>query len=168
MGLTIAFHTIQPEPINRRIYELEIYSELHKEGATHRQILGRTTTTWKNRPTFESVADWGNDAVVMTGPAGDEKAVKIWIGLDDGIPPHVIAARKAPFMVFQSFRKAKTQVGKFTSGQSRRHGPWNRRKVVHHPGVEARGWSVRLTKDRQRPFENRMQAAMSRAAKQSF
>jgi len=169
MSAVFVFKAIKPKRLKVDAYRLEILNELRKEGTTHRRILARTVTTWKNPPKFESIIGLDREgASVLTGPTGNQEAVQHWVWTDLGTRAHTISARRAPNLIFQSGYTAATQVGKYTSRKARRHGAWNRRKSVRHPGTEARGWSARLTKERQRPFEERMKAAMRRAANKSF
>jgi hypothetical protein len=170
MGVVIAFKGIKGKKLNIDAYRLEILNELRKEGTTHRQILARTVTTWKHKPTFESLIglDRRLGATVITGPTGSDKAVKLWQWADEGTKPHTIRAKNAPALSFRTGYTAKSRVGKFTSRRSRRYGPWRRTKSVRHPGTKAREWTKILTKRRKGPFTQRMIKAMQRAAKKSF
>ena len=131
-------------------------------------LLAESKARENNKPAFESLTESGPDLIVWTGPTGDAKAVQLWEWLDLGVKPHTITARNAPFLQFRSGYQAKTEVGKYKSGKSKRYGTWRRTIAVHHPGIEARGWSARYTKERQKPFETRMETAMRKAANNAF
>lgn len=166
----VVFKAITPKKLKIDGFRLEILNELRKEGTTHRQILARTTTTWKDRPTFKSdiSLDRRTGAGVHTYPTGSEMAVNKWVWTDQGTKPHTIRARRAPTLRFQTGYTAKTKKRTYTSGQSSRFGPWVRPLSVKHPGTEAREWSEDLSARRQKPFEDRIRGAMKRAANKAF
>ncbi len=169
MGVVIALKAIKPKKLQIDKMRMEILNELRKEGTLHKQELEKTVTTWKHKPQFESLIGLtGRDATVVTGPTGSDKAVQLWEWTDLGTKPHIIRARRAPALRFRTGYRAKTTPGQFSSGRSKRFGPWRRPLMVRHPGTEARGWSETLTKRRKRPFTRRMIRAMQRAASKAY
>lgn len=170
MGIVIAFKGIKAKKLNIDVFRQEILNELRKEGTTHRQILARTVTNWKHKPTFESLIglDRTTGAYVLTGPAGDQRAVQLWQWADEGTRAHIIKVKNAPTLRFRSGYTSKSQVGKFASRRSRRYGPWRTPKSVKHPGTTARNWTGILTARREKPFRERIIKAMQRASAQAF
>jgi hypothetical protein len=165
----VVFTAITPPKLNIRGFREELLDELKKEGATQRRLLARTTTGWNDRPKFESdISLTRSGAELRTYPTGSEDAVNHWIWTDQGTPPHTITARNAPALRFQAGYTPRTKVRKYTSGQSKRFGAWRRPVTVHHPGTTAREWSVDLSERRKKPFQQRMEAAMARAAQKAW
>jgi len=163
------FAAIVPPKLNIAGFRKEITSELEKEGVTQRQILGRTTTGWKDRPKFESDVSLGReDATVWTYPTGSEDAVNHWNWTDQGTEPHTITARNSPTLIFQAGYTPRTKVRKYSSGASKKFGAWRRPTVVHHPGTTAREWSQDLSQRRAKPFQQRIESAMQRAAQNAW
>jgi hypothetical protein len=161
---------IKGKPLNVAGFLTEIQGELKKEGATSRQVLARTTSSWKGeKPKFKADLTLNSEgASVRTYPTGSEKAVNKWVWLDEGTNAHTITARRAPTLIFQTGYTAKTSHRKFKSGPSRRFGAWRRPTSVQHPGIAAREWSAELSARRQKPFENRIKSAIGRAAHNAF
>jgi len=169
MAATV-FKAIVPKKLNVDGFRLEILNALRKEGTVQKQELRKTVTTWTDRPSFEtkiSLARQGG-ASVHTFPTGGEDAVNHWNWIDAGTAVHVITARNAPTLIFQSGYTARTSPGKFVSGQSSRHGAWRRPRSVRHPGIAPRNWSKDLSIKRQKPFEERINGAIHRAAMSAF
>ena len=169
--MTVAvFKAISPKTLKVDVFRLEILNELRKEGTTQKQILARTTTGWKNRPTFKSEISFDRQvgAMVWTYPTGDQDAVDHWNWIDRGTPAHTITARNYPTLVFQPGYTASTRNRTYSSGAASRSGEIVRPKSVRHPGIAAREWSEDLSERRKRPFEERISGAMSRAAHKAF
>ena len=166
----VVFEAIIPKRLNAKGFLSEIMDELKKEGVTQRQILGRTTTGWEDRPLFKAdITSTGRrDITLRTYPTGSEDAVNHWMWTDQGTPPHIITARNAPTLNFQAGYTPRTKVRKYKSGAKKRFGAWRRPVVVHHPGTTAREWSQDLSKRREKPFQQRMEGAMRRAANNAF
>lgn len=154
------------KPMNIKAFRLEFLNALRKEGTVHRQALKPTVSNWKEKPTFESKVglDRKGNASVITFPTGNKKGVQRFVWTDLGTAAHTIRARRAPSLRFRTGFRAKTTPGSFSSGPSRRFGPWRRPQVVRHPGTTPRNWSKDLLKQRQRPFQVAMVAAIHKAA----
>lgn len=172
MGTVITIKSIRPKKLQVDGFRLALLNALRAEGTEHKRILSQTTAGWTGeKPKFESLISLaGGDATVVTGPSGNTKGVQKWQWLDEGTKPHVIRARRKPTLRFRAggFR-AKTSVGKFTSGSGRpASGPWRAPVSVRHPGTKARGWSALLTKQRRDPFRERVFDALNKAAKDAF
>jgi hypothetical protein len=165
---------VKPKKLNIAAYRTEILNELRKEGTDQRKELRKTIRTWKGeKPKFETLVGLERppgSASVLTGPTGSDKAVNKWVWLNDGTPPHVIAARRKPTLAFRRGGfVSKTRPRWFGSRRgSPATGPWSYPKRVKHPGIEARGWSEDLQKRRRRPFTQRMVGAMQRASRKAF
>jgi hypothetical protein len=172
MPTVFVFKAIKPKKMKVDAIRLEILGELRKEGTVQRKELRKTTSGWRGeKPKFESLVGLGRPpggASVLTGPTGSTKAVNKWVWTDQGTRPHLIRARRAPRLRFQTGYVPSTTPKKFTSRRSRRFGPTVRPKVVRHPGTKARGWTELLSKRRKRPFTKRMIKAMQRGATKVF
>ena len=169
MSTAISFKAIKAKKLNIDGFRLEILNELRKEGAEHKKTLKRTVQGWKNPPSFESLQGLtGEDAIVLTGPTGNDDAVQHWVWTDEGTAAHVITAKNAPALRFMINYSPSTQPGSFDSHPSGSWPPWRRPKSVNHPGTKARKWSETLTKRRKRPFQRRMFGAMKRASSKAF
>jgi hypothetical protein len=169
MGIVISMAAITPKKLKIDAYRLELLNALRKEGTQHRRILKRTVTTWKTKPKFESLIGLDKKtATVLTGPSGNKEAAQRWGWINNGTPPRIIRARRAPYLRFSWPNTAKTRVGKFTSGRGSKGRNWARKRSVRHPGIKKRGWTELLTKKRRGPYILRMKRAMADAAKKTF
>lgn len=156
---------IKPAKLRVGRVRLELLNELRAEGRDVKKELEKTTRNWKGaKPAFEILISLaGNDATLLVGPAGNTKGVQKWTWLDEGTRPHVIRARRAPYLRYRLGYNASTRPGTLTSRGSYYVGKHYRRsKVVHHPGTKPRGWVALIQKRRRRKFTKRMLAAVKR------
>lgn len=168
MTVVVAMKAIKPKRLKVDAIRLEILNALRKEGTVHRKELQKTTATWKGeKPKFESLFGLtGEDATVVTGPTGSDKAVDKWVWLNDGT--------KIRWALMSSDWRSKTRPRRFKSGRGAgRVVVAGKRYMQAHnirprPGIKAREWTVLLTKRRKRPFTRRMIKAMQHAAKKAF
>jgi hypothetical protein len=122
---------LKPKKLKVDKVRLNILNALRKEGRVVKRELEKTTATWKGaKPTFKI-------------------AIGLWVWLDEGTKPHVIAAKNVPNLIFRTDFKAKTKIKTFSSG------PGN------HPGIEARGWSIEIVRLRRKPFTKALIKASS-------
>lgn len=96
-----------------------------------------TTATWSHQPTF--VMDQGTFSVKIT--TDDD----VWNMLEQGTRPHIIVAHGRALR-FSSGYRAKTRPGFIGSTSGGTSGATVFRRVVHHPGTKARGWSALIAK----------------------
>lgn len=156
---------IKPSKLKVGRVRLELLNELRAEGRDVKKELERTTRNWKGvKPTFEALISlMGGGATLLVGPVGPTKGVQKWTWLEEGTRPHVIRAKRAPFLRYRLGYNPSTRPGTLTSRGSYYVGRHFRRsKVVHHPGTQARGWAPLIQKRRKRKFTKRMLAATKR------
>jgi hypothetical protein len=149
---------LKPKKLKISQVRLNILNELRAEGRIIKKELEKTTATWKGaKPTFEiAIGLTGQDAIVLIGPAGNPEGAQKWVWLDEGTRPHVIRAKNAPNLVFQTGFTPKTKVKTFSSSAGSSSPPWRATKQVKHPGIEARQWSKEIVKRRRKPFTRRI------------
>jgi len=165
----IKFVPITPKTLKIGKITNTLMRAIEAEGEAQKRELDKTVTTWKNRPTFKyDVALYRDDVSLLVYPTGDQKGVDNWNRIDRGTRPHTITARRAPTLRFRTGYRAKTRPRQFTSGASRRSGPWVSPKTVRHPGIEAREWSQTLVNRRKRPFTRSMSRAVYEGTRKVF
>lgn len=96
-----------------------------------------TTATWSHQPAFTAKTQANG---VLIGTKDD-----IWQMLEHGTRPHTIVASKIALR-FPGTYAAKTRPGFIGSQSGGASGGPVFRKVVHHPGTVARGWSKIIAK----------------------
>jgi len=168
MTTVVAMKAIKPKKLQIDAIRMEILNELRKEGTVHKQTLRKTVETWKGeKPTFESIICLsGTDATVITGPVGSTEGAKKWMWLDQGT--------KIRWALMSRDWRSKTTPHKYQSGRGsgrvliagRR--AMQARGIRPRPGIQARGWSEDLTKQRKGPFTHNMIKAMQRGAAKAF
>lgn len=90
-----------------------------------------TTQTWKNRPVFTITKDGPGSRTVATD---DE----IYGYVNEGTPPHIIRARRAPLLRWNYPFRPKTRPRYIGSNAGGVGSNVARAKLVHHPGTKAR------------------------------
>jgi hypothetical protein len=104
-----------------------------------------TTRTWTHKPLFDvTITQQGEDYIVVAGT--DDL---IYLFVSEGTKPHVIAAKRSPYLVFQSGYRAKTRVGIIGSQEGGAFGDTLFRKSVKHPGSKARKFIAKIQARRQ-------------------
>lgn len=103
---------------------------------------------------------------------GSAKAKNKWNWLDLGTKPHPIAARRAPYLVFQTgynpgSRPYSQGSRRLVTSAARRFGPYRKKKAVQHPGFPGRGWRKILAKIHKKPFERAYVESVNYAVKRS-
>jgi hypothetical protein len=104
------------------------------------------TTHWRNAPEFSfavTATESGGavDVCIIIAISGTSEQKSIYNFMDGGTRPHVIAARRSPFLMFRpGYRRALqgTRPHYFSPGPARRSGPAIKAKAVVHPGISAR------------------------------
>src|SRR5574340_337694 len=100
-----------------------------------------TTRTWTRQPKF-SIKHQRNSGQWDIG-TDDE----IYGYIDEGTKPHIIRPRNKKALSWGAPFKAKTRPGYIGSNMGRRGKKRVTRKIVHHPGIRARGF-VRAINDK--------------------
>jgi len=109
----------------------------HKTGKEAVRLFRGTVRSWRHQPTFDyAVEAKGSSFDVLAGTSD-----AIYGFVDEGTRPHVIAAVHAPYLAFQLGYKAKTTPGSLQSRAGGATGKMAFAKVVHHPGIRARGFT---------------------------
>lgn len=123
---------------------------------------------WEHKPKFQSRKYIKPDKIaVNVFPTGDN--AKIWRFVNEGTRPHIIRAKNAPLLVFQTGYKSKTlaKPARTVSGGGKYTGPTVRAKVVNHPGTEARNFTKEIAEDIKPSFKKEIENAFRQAANQT-
>lgn len=150
--------------LNKDGVRVELQKALREHGKSLVKVFDTTTASWESdKPKFNPVVSLteGEGAgldVVMTGSA---LAKNKWLWLDRGTKPHVIEARNARVLAFQSDHAPKTVPGFIGSGPGGASGETVFRQSVNHPGTEAREWSKDIREQVKPIFRDDMQAALA-------
>lgn len=120
------------------------------------QMFQSTTGTWKHQPTFainkEATGRWG---------VGTDDPIYHFV--DAGTRPHVIEARRVPYLRFTVGGSAKTKPRNITSFAGSRGDQWVSKKRVNHPGITAREFSRTIHSRVMEGAANRLRAALRQA-----
>ncbi len=120
---------------------------------------------WKHKPKFQAKKTIKPDVIAVTVfPTGENK--KIWRFVDKGTKPHVIKAKNAPNLIFQTGYKPKTLASpaRTVSGGGKSIGPIVSKKQVNHPGSKARKFTETIAKDIKPDFKRVIENAFRRSA----
>lgn len=129
---------------------------------------------WEHKPDISvSLRREEGASVLRVAPSGE--SATIWRWVSKGTPPHPIAARNAPRLVFP-FQGAGNSYDPKTSGQGpgsivyggpgQRKGKLVRPMQVTHPGIEPRQFERWIVAQYQPKFASIMQAALEQALRQ--
>lgn len=153
---------IKPRKINTKTIQRRLQNALNKEAKIVKREYKKTVATWDDPPRFEALTDIsGNDVSILVGPTGTELQVKKFVWTDQGTKPHVIKAKNAPALIFQSGYSPKTLPNKIASYPAGHFGEFVRVQSVNHPGTEPRNFTRIIVQRRRKPFTQ----AMIQAAK---
>lgn len=162
---------IPPDLRVDRIYaimreELEKYGKLAlvKDGESTTRNWQRTKPTW-----ITVVKVTGAEMTLTLKLRGDKKTLDIWGYVDKGTKPHNIFPKKPGGRLrFQGGKyNAGSHPGSLVTARSQATGPTVYRFGVRHPGFPARKWSELIKKNNEKPFRSWMDAALSKAARES-
>lgn len=160
---------IKPAQIDLTAVLNEILGAMKAEGDKEIVELQKTTQTWSGaRPRF--AYSHGSDMSFRVGPVDDgSEGYKKWSILNAGAKPHLIAARRAPFLRFRTGGfGSKTTPRLLGSGPgARATGPLLSPRSVRHPGIRARNWTDELRKRRAAPYARTVKAALARGLKKA-
>lgn len=118
----------------------------------------RTTATWTRKPTFK-VRQASLQAIdIFTDN-------EIYGYVNDGTKPHVIRAKNAPTLAFNTVGfQPKTKVGRLTAKAGSKAKPPKAFPVqVNHPGTKGRDFDELITKRVDRRFPKRLQKHLNSA-----
>jgi hypothetical protein len=147
--------------------EKEVEYELRNTGMEAKSHFTKVTRSWQHKPSFKIETNMSPALrTVRITPQGQHK--NLWIWVDFGTKPHVIRAKNAPFLKFQSGYSARTApVAQFNKGTGQSSGDWVQTQEVDHPGTAARKFSETFMKKLRPPLEDRIQAAIKRGIKKA-
>lgn len=97
-------------------------------------LFEKTTGTWQRRPRFTT-------RKTARGYGVEVDPLFPFEYVNKGTKPHVIEARNVPLLRFTGPYHAKTKVNVIASYQGGRGRVWVSKRLVHHPGIEARNFS---------------------------
>jgi hypothetical protein len=109
-----------------------------------------TVTTWKHKVRFVASQPQSQGGNYVLNVGTDDK---IYGYVDKGTKPHIIRAKRSPYLRFRTGYKAKTIPLALRSRTGGASGGWVSPQVVHHPGTEARQFSVIISERAQAKFE---------------
>lgn len=152
---------IKPKKLQVDRIRLRLLNELRAEGVDQRKVLDQTTASWTgDKPKFDSLISLsGGAAQVLTGPTGNTMGIKKWNWLNEGT--------RVRYATMSKNWRSKTSPGSFRSGAGRGRMLFVSRRRPR-PGIQARDWTGKLTKQRRQPFTNRMIQAMRQAGSEAF
>lgn len=122
---------------------------------------------WEHKPKFQTRKDIRPEKITMTCfPVGPN--AKIYIFVDQGTKPHVIEAKNAPRLVFQTSYAPRTlaRPARTVSGGGKASGPVVFAKKVNHPGSEAREFSETIAEDIKPDFKRIIENTFKQVSRQ--
>lgn len=131
-----------------RRFKNELLQALEEPARTLKSKHQAVVRDWTHRPRFEVVRPFieGNVVEVAVRVAGQHK--RFWRYVDEGAKARVIVAKTPRGLRFQGGYSARTApTAKHGVGTGQRSGGWVRKRQVNHPGVAARGFSKKFSKD---------------------
>ena len=165
----IVTKVIKPKRLKDSAMRLELLNAMRKAGTAVRKDFAKTTETWTHKPKFETVVSLagpgpellvGTDDLIYKFVDEGTKAHEIWAGYWTGK-----SDKKS--LAFPSEFEPKTTPKVIDSGPGFSGGDIVLRQHVHHPGIEAREFDKTLAHDWEKPFKERMEDAMRKAAAKS-
>lgn len=119
---------------------------VYKTASLVQRDLQSTTRTWEHKPKFDiTITQQGENYIVAVGT--DDK---IYLFVSEGTRPHVIKAKRSPYLAFQSGYRAKTRVGVIGSNEGGAFGETVFAQSVRHPGTKARRFIDKIRERRQK------------------
>jgi len=167
MGEVLQVKAIRPKKLRVAEVRKELLAAAEEEGKISAKELEKTVRNFRGaKPRFDTLIDVGaSEVVVLVGPTGDAKAVQKWTWLDEGTEPHIIRARRAPYLRFRIGYNSGTRPGTLRTRRAYYVGnSWRMARAVRHPGTQALGWS-KLVQDRRKP---KYIAAMNKALRRGM
>ncbi|MBZ0281029.1 MAG: hypothetical protein K8L97_09825 [Anaerolineae bacterium] len=146
-------------------FRRELRQEAEAVGAELLEKHRAVVRTWKHKPDFRLVVRVFPTAIVVTvTPRGQHKRLFRWV--DKGTKPHIIVARRKPYLRFQRGHQAKTKpIARYNVGNGGRTGPWVSKKQVNHPGTKPRLFTKTFSDAIKPILSQRIERAFRRARK---
>ena len=159
--MAIQVKAIYPPNMRSDLYKQAMIAELGRQSDQVLRLYLATTRTWKRQPKFRVDFKYGNEPVREGGGAAFAVTTddEIFHYVDQGTRPHIIKARHAAALAFQTGFTAKTRRRILGSRSGRRSGGIVRPKQVMHPGTQARQFTQEIQKRRRAPFFRAMKEA---------
>lgn len=136
---------------------------------TGANLFRQPVSNWKSRPRFPTKLFYERGVLVgeirITGSGIAKKKFR-WT--DEGTRPHVIRAKKKPFLRFQTGHQPKTTPGGRFGGPGTATGPWRTTKQVNHPGTEPRNITDKIKRILDPLYFEEMDAALNRGFKKAL
>ena len=155
--------------VRRRMIKLEIgfkeelKTELEPVAKKLTTKFRRAVSNWTAKPIFSYRITIGRKSIRLTVfPKGAARQQFLWV--DRGTQPYTIYPKNGAFLRFQPGYNAKTQpITRFGVGDGSRFGGWISAKVVNHPGIRARKFGEKFSKDIRPDFQEAKETAFRRA-----
>lgn len=162
MGVVKA-KALKPKALKDKDMRLELLNGLRSIARQVTKDFEATTSSWKNKPKFETVVSLkGGEAAFLVDTNSE-----IYGYVDQGTKPHIIRPVKAKVLAFNVGGSPKTRPGVIGStGGSAGSGPVFS-KGVRHPGTKARQFSKIINEKWQKRFGAEMIDSMRRARAKS-
>lgn len=146
----------------KKAIEREVTQELRDTGQEGVSHFNKVTRSWSHQIKFRAETKLQPSLyTVKIAPQGRHK--NLWIWTDLGTKPHVIRAKNAPFLKFQTGYSARTApVAQFNQGTGQSFGEWRQVTEVDHPGNEPRKFTETFMKKLTPSLQDRIQAAVKR------
>lgn len=138
--------SIKPEKMNIKVFEEGFLAALKDEHRAEVPLFNQTVESWSftGTPVFDKeISRTATRMQVITGPVGGDLAVKKWLWLNSGT--------RVRHALMSSNWRSKTSPGTlFSGGGAGRVVRVSKR--VRRPGIKARGWTIIIARNRQKPF----------------
>ena len=157
MPLKIKAFIPPPTLRNKSYYNARLQQAYERFRRLLEQDLDSFTRDWASQPFFEIRRETTRDDFTISVSTDDP--VFNWV--DRGTRPHYISARNddRPLRFSQEYAAA-TQPGSLRSQRPEYSGGKVSKFIVYHPGIEARGFSEELVRERERDFQRLMLEAL--------
>ncbi|HRA66251.1 MAG TPA: hypothetical protein PL187_09545 [Caldilinea sp.] len=137
--------------------ERGIEDALNDAAAFAQELYEKTTATWETDVTFTiRKTKYGRSIGTRS---------TIYTYVDRGTKPHDIRPKRADALAFQygEARRAKTKPRVISSYKGSPGDQWARKQVVHHPGTEARGFTVEISERANQRLRGNLRRNLSRS-----
>jgi len=165
-GVMISIKVTLPENVSRIDQVMRNIRQVvrSKTAPELKSLFDGTTSGWKDRPSFPpEYIDEATRVGVFVGP--DSVHEGVYTMVSEGVGPHTIAPRRAPYMTLQRYRAA-TRPGSLSSRSAARIGGVHRAFYpVTHPGVEPRKFPEQIADKYEPTFRLDVQDAINSAEK---
>lgn len=121
----------------------ELEAPAKKLTTKYRRVVGQ----WEHKPVFAYRITVRSQQVKLTVyPRGEGRQQFLWV--DRGTAPYTIRPKNGGFLRFQTGYSARTGTGaRYNVGTGTASGSWVSAKQVNHPGIAARKFSEKFSKE---------------------